>query len=160
MSFETYDKDKLFASILDTLRSRVADYDRLIELDDIEFLRDVKCIYVYHPELFDERENKWRKMPDAADEVTDRTFREFESLMRIIELKQRYKINFEEATKFFTEYCAFSHGFPRLVDHIFFIIPHTAIDPLVFKLATGLHIYEVKEISLYDLVRVAKESCE
>ncbi len=156
MGFEDYDKEKLINSVKTSVLDSLDNFDKLQELDNIEFLHDFKCIYVYHPEVYAERidsRNYWRTDADVSNPI----MRDFEVLMRIIELKTKYAPNFADATKFFDGYCEMSFPIARVTDYIYFIKPHTSIDPVVFKLSTGLHLYEMPEISLYELIKKSKE---
>ncbi|MNV21581.1 hypothetical protein D3C71_1125200 [compost metagenome] len=77
---------------------------------------------------------------------------DFESLIRIIEMKKESRAAFESAKQFFEEHFEEAYHFPRLVDSVFFIKGDHILEPIVFKLTTGLSFYEA-EISLYDLVK-------
>ncbi len=156
MGFEDYDKEKLVNSIRTSVLDSLDNFDKLQELDDLEFLQDFKCIYVYHPEIYVER-HETRNYWQSAGSDTRTIMRDFDVLMRIIELKTKYSPNFAEATKFFDEYCEVSYPIARVTDYIYFIKPQTTIDSVVFKLSTGLHLHDMPEISLYELIKKSKE---
>lgn len=150
MSFEDTDKNKLIQGLRESVIGQLAsDFHELLDDDQIEHLREYRCLYVFHPKIFESRQ---RIHKNFESEEQQRVMDDFESLIRIIEMKKESRGAFEAAKQFFEAHFDESYHFPRLVDSVFFIKGDHKLEPVVFKLTTGLSFYEA-EISLYDLVK-------
>lgn len=151
MSFELKNKDDLIRNIRESVASRgIVELSDKIDFEDLTYLKEFRCFYVYHPDVF--RPMVQRGANQHENPETSRLLADMEWMTHVIKIKQANKQNHESAASFFEDHFEQVFHFPRLVDAIVFARGDTNVDPVVFKLTTGLNFYE-NDISLYEIVK-------
>lgn len=163
MSFvEPFDRRHVANDAIQTIRSRFFAQNELLKyLEQCEHLSEFRCFLVYDPKLFTvdpPMEPIDEEIDPNKDEEQERiriaSAKHVRELMQYVFYKSK-EVEIKEllprVDEFFQNFDA-SFRIQRAFDYLYFATAKEQIDPVVFKLSTGLHVCELTEVSLRQCV--------